>query len=146
MADSSSLAGPDHQTLLAEYKAAQDSAQHHDGLVWSVASVLLGGSLVLLGLILRSMEGDPVRPFIVALAILGIALTLCVWIFRHQLNDIKRQKYERCKEIELLLGMKQHQNLRYRPGSATIVFSIIMIALILIWLTVICMAACPCAA
>ena len=34
---------------IAEYKATQDSAQHHDNLLWYVSSIVWGGNLVLLG-------------------------------------------------------------------------------------------------
>ena len=36
----------DNQSLLVEYQAAQDSAQHHDSLVWTTTGIIWGAGLV----------------------------------------------------------------------------------------------------
>ena len=44
------------QALLVEYEKAQDSAQHHDGIVWSVISMTWAAEMVLLGFVVSSIE------------------------------------------------------------------------------------------
>ena len=41
----------DKEVLLVEYQAAQESAQHHDNLVWTVTALIWGGMLVLLEMV-----------------------------------------------------------------------------------------------
>ena len=41
---------------IAEYKATQDSAQHHDNLLWYVSSIVWGGNLILLGSCLKNIS------------------------------------------------------------------------------------------
>jgi hypothetical protein len=54
----------DLQALLVEYDKAQDSAQHHDSLVWTSVSFIFGGMLVLLRFVLNSLDklGPMVAP------------------------------------------------------------------------------------
>jgi hypothetical protein len=44
--------------LLVEYGKAQDSAEHHDNLVWSIASLNWVGSAVLLGFVFGTIDAD----------------------------------------------------------------------------------------
>jgi len=37
----------DKEVLLVEYQAAQESAQHHDNLIWTVTALIWGGMFVL---------------------------------------------------------------------------------------------------
>jgi hypothetical protein len=46
----------DLQALFLEYDKAQDSAQHHDTLLWTSVSFIFGGMLVLLGFVLNSLD------------------------------------------------------------------------------------------
>jgi hypothetical protein len=90
----------DKEVLLAEYQAAQASAQHHDNLVWTLTGIIWGGMLVLFGFVLGNLDSVNLRLILTLLSILGITLTVAVWLFTLQLNSIKRQKYQRCKTIE----------------------------------------------
>ena len=64
---------------IAEYKAAQDSAQHHDNLLWYVSSIVWGGNLILLGSCLENIHGALSRFLIFWVGIFCILLNLCVW-------------------------------------------------------------------
>ncbi len=44
-----------HQILLVEYQTAQDSAEHHDALLWNVTAIIWGANLVLIGFVLQSI-------------------------------------------------------------------------------------------
>jgi len=129
----------DKEVLLVEYQAAQDSAQHHDSLVWTVTTILWGGTLALFGFVLGNIDKPNLRLILTFLSILGIAVTIAVWGFALQLNSVKRQKYRRCKEIEKLLGMHHHQELKYATGLQRIIYGIVTMLFIIVWLIVLWM-------
>jgi len=126
----------DKEVLLAEYQAAQASAQHHDNLVWTLTSIIWGGMLVLFGFVLGNLDSVNLRLILTLLSILGITMTVAVWLFTLQLNSIKRQKYQRCKTIETSLGMLQHRELKYSSKLQRIIYSIITILFVIAWLSV----------
>jgi len=127
---------PSESSLLTEYQATQDSAQHHDNLVWSVTSIMWGATLVLMGFIFSSLKEVTLRPLIMIVSTLGIALTIAVWVFALQLNSVKRQKYARCKEIEHTLHLRQHSTLRWTGGSQRIIYGVLMGIIIMIWIAI----------
>ena len=123
-----------------EYQATQSSAQHADQLVWTVTSIMWASSLLLLGFIVNALNRNPPTPYrilLTALAVLGLALTVCVWRLAFQLNHVKNQKYERCKKLEDVLSFEQHTKLQYRSGSQRELYSIVMTLFLLVWATVI---------
>ena len=126
----------DKEVLLVEYQAAQESAQHHDNLVWTVTALIWGGMLVLFGFILGNLDNASLRLILILLSIIGIALTIAVLVFTLQYNSVTRQKYQRCKTIELLLGMRQHNELKYTPRLQKIIYNIITILFVIAWFIV----------
>jgi len=131
-----SKASPEH--LIVEYQAAQDSAQHHDTLVWSVTSVMWGGSLVLLGFILAALKEPGLRVLMTGLCLLGIALTIGVWVFAVKLAAVKRHKYRRCKAIERELHLQQHTSLSYSFGSGRLIYGVLMALFLAAWALTLC--------
>lgn len=127
----------EHDALLVEYQAAQDSAQHHDILLWTVTGLMWGASLILLGFVLEKLTDPTLRPLITAVSVLGIVINVTVWIFALQFNSVKRQKYARCKELEKQLNLSQHRNLRYASKSQGILYGIVMLIFIFTWIIVI---------
>jgi len=93
---------------LTIYQKAQDSAEHHDKLLWTVTSIMWAGNLALLGFILNNMVSllsshDNHYSYKVLLTLcssLGIILMICVKKFAYQFNAIKNEKYEICKQLE----------------------------------------------
>ena len=128
----------DRDSLRAEYAAAQGSAEHHDGLVWTVTSIFWGASLVLLGFILDNAAEVELRSLTTALASFGLLLTVFVWTLALSFNSIVRQKYQRCKEIEGTLHMRHHTALRYQAGFQRIIYGVIMVGFIVVWTLVLC--------
>ena len=124
------------EVLLVEYQAAQESAQHHDNLVWTVTALIWGGMLVLFGFVLGNLDNSSLRLILILLSIIGVALTIAVLVFTLQYNSVTRQKYQRCKTIELLLGMRQHNELKYTRGLQKIIYSIITILFVIAWFVV----------
>ena len=126
----------DKEVLLVEYQAAQESAQHHDNLVWTVTALIWGGMLVLFGFILGNLNNASLRLILILLSIVGITLTIVACVFTVQYNSVMRQKYQRCKDIELLLHMRQHTELKYPPGLQKIIYHIITVLFVIAWCTV----------
>lgn len=62
--------------LLVEYQAAQDSAHHHDNMLWSTTSIMWGASLLVIGFVLQHLEDATLRPLITALSVLGLVLAI----------------------------------------------------------------------
>jgi hypothetical protein len=128
---------PTHDDLLVEYQAAQDSAQHHDQLVWSITSILWASSLVLLGLVLTAMRQPGLQVPLTAAGLIALVLTTYLWRCARQLRAVKIQKYKRCVAIERELGLHQHSSLSYPSGSQTAGYSVVMSLFMLVWLVVI---------
>lgn len=116
MEDEKEISHPTDGELLVEYQAAQNSAQHHDTLIWSINSVVWGASLILLGLLLKLSPDRSMIPIVSLISLLGILLIIKVWTYTFQLAELKRQKYERCKEIEKKLGLQQHRSVMWKSG------------------------------
>lgn len=130
----------DTRFIEIEYRKAQDSAEHHAYLGWLVTSLTVAGSLVLLGLLARSV-GDPAHFEVSALAaLLGLALSIATNLLHRKFADIARQKYERCKDLELKLGGKQHLELRSRGPSARFLVNAVTGALAVTWACVLLLA------
>ena len=134
------MAEPDDKTrqiLLVEYQAAQDSAQFHDGLIWTVSSIMWGGSLVLLGFMVAAEHGPGNANLAVVIALLGLLLNVSVWVISWQLRKIKNHKYKRCKAIEKELPpLEQHKSLDHFRGMQTAIHSIINVLFCICWLYV----------
>ena len=123
----------DKEILIAEYQAAQGSAQHHDQLVWAITSILWGSSLVLLGFVLGMLGRPDLRLPITFVVINAIVLTIYLWKCVRQLRDVKIHKYRRCIAIEEQLGMQQHRTLQYSAGEQTRGYSIVMSLFLALW-------------
>jgi hypothetical protein len=127
---------PAPDVLLVEYQAAQDSAQHHDNLVWTTTGIIWGSSLVLLGFVLANLTTSPLKLVITALSALGLLLCAFVWTAAVQFGSVKSQKYNRCKEIEQLLGLKQHSELQYKSRAQRTLYAVTMSAFVVTWIVV----------
>ena len=127
----------EQEALLVEYQAAQDSAQHHDNLIWAISSVMWGASLILLGFILTTDPSRGSAALITIIAALGLVLTANVWITTFQLRALKNHKYQRCKEIEdQIETLRQHSTVQYVRGSQSFMYSLVMIVLLAAWFAV----------
>lgn len=128
---------PERDALLVEYQSAQDSAHHHDQLVWSITSILWASSLLLFGLVVTVLGRPGLKWPLTSAAILAIILTIYLWSCVRQLRALKVQKYKRCVAIEGILGMEQHSKIEYPPGSQTARYSFVMSVFLLLWVLLI---------
>jgi len=126
---------PTEDWAKVEYQAAQDSAHHHDSLVWQTTSIIWAGNLVMLGLIIKDNNVDTtsLHDLFIILGALGILLSLFVWSMQLQFRKIRNFKYKRCKEIEPVYHMKQHTDLPYCKGSQTCAYAVINMVFIAAW-------------
>ena len=124
----------DTQSLIAEYQSAQDSAQHHDNQVWDTTGIIWAAGLVLFGFVIQSLDNQKLKLPIIIVCILAIIMLLYLWVMALQLNSVKNQKYERCKELEAILHFEQHSKLRYAKYSGRIFYAMVMITFIAAWI------------
>jgi hypothetical protein len=89
-----------------------------------------GATLLLMGFILQAVTQAALWPLLTVLSVLGIALTVCVWVFALQFNRVKRHKYARCKEIEKALGLQQHRTLRWKARNQRVLYGLVMVILL----------------
>ena len=128
-----------------EYQTAQNSAQHHDQLVWTTTGILWGASLIILGFVLTGIDSTSVpRILLTAVSVLGITLVLVLWRFVHIWRGVKLRKYAVCRDLEELQGspfMKKHHStehgkypsrFRMMPCHATV-----SALFVVVWLVVI---------
>ncbi len=127
------------QIWLAEYEAVQQSAQHHDLLLWSVTSIIWAGNLVILGFIISNIRNACLLFVVIMVFILGIAMIFSVWKFMSQFHAIKKQKYERCKIIEKIIedefgiAIRQHRDVEWSEGSQKTIYGVLTILFIITW-------------
>lgn len=95
---------------------------------------------MLLGFVLGNLYDDKLKPVLIMLSVLGLILTVAVWMISLLLNSVMRQKYQRCKNIEEQLDMHQHRDLKYIPKFVRIIYGIITAFFTISWLTILLMA------
>ena len=134
------LSPPERDSLLCEYQAAQDSAQHHDALVWNITSILWASSLVLMGFVVSAIGQPKLRVVVTLVGFVAVLLTLVLWGFVRQLRGVKVQKYRRCIALEKQLGMELHSSLKYSAGSQTTWYTVMMIVFVCVWLALVLFA------
>lgn len=121
--------------FLTEYIKAQDSAEHHDTLIWTATGVACAANIALLIFAVRedTFLNYPITSTL--LGLLGILLIICVWVLSDAFIALKKRKYDRCKELERKFGFKQHLNeSKYYPrGRQRLVYNVCMFMFILLW-------------
>lgn len=122
-----------NESKLMEYQMAQESAQHHDNLVWTVSTLTWGVSSVLLGFVLNNVEENTLNYVILLFCLIGIFLIICSWMFARQFRNIRNQKYRRCKALERELGLLQHTKTEHPVGSQSFWYSGVMVLFLVTW-------------
>ena len=137
---------PEWDIEIDEYKAAQDSAQHHDNLTWNTTALLWAGNFVLLGFVVNGLLTKPAGNFVPLACILGLVLTIAVWRIAYLFNKVKNVKYKRCQEIEKKYGMKQHLMMNdkktYPKRAMMRLYAVVSIAFLLAWFLILLCGIC----
>jgi hypothetical protein len=138
-----SLSSEKMSNMRVEYQKAQDSAEHHDSLLWYVTSIVWSGNLILLGEVATSTKTHLASILILPISVLALVLNLFVWAAAFQFRSVKKQKYEYCKQIEdKLPGMRgQHRNLCHPPGVTWTLYCSVTILFLIVWFAFLLMAA-----
>ncbi|MDT8303472.1 MAG: ABC transporter permease [Sedimentisphaerales bacterium] len=121
--------------FLTEYKKAQDSAEHHGNLIWTATGVACAANIALLIFVIRK-EGSLNYPITsTLLGVLGISLIGLVWLLANALIELKKRKYDRCKELERVFGFKQHLNesKHYPAGRQRLIYNVCLAIILFIW-------------
>ncbi len=131
---------PKASWLLVEYQAAQDSAQHHDNLLWNTTGAVWAAELVALGFAVQQLGTVARRPTVLAVGFIAILMLLYEWIMALQFRSVKNQKYKRCKQIEAILHLEQHTKLNYFTSWGSIVYAFVVLSFLSVWGFVLCAA------
>jgi hypothetical protein len=108
------------QIDLVEYQKTQESAEHHDRLLWGAVGLLTTGMAPLLAVASHKQDSTLARFYPPVLGmILSVLLIYFVWSF----GTIRLKKYERCKQLELKHKMQQH-NSTPRTGQRWVVYTL----------------------
>jgi hypothetical protein len=84
------------EVRLIEYQKAQDSAEHHNNIMWTLINVGIGFSLTILYLAYTNLE---ILIKLILLFIGSFALFYFSFIIESS-NEMKNKKYDICKQIE----------------------------------------------
>src|SRR5262249_39807951 len=127
----------DREELLGLYELAQQSAEHHDTLLWEVTYIIWGSTTLLLGFVLEAIKGEPFLALMTSLV--SIFLTVMVLRFAMLYRRIRNKKYAICKEIETDLEMKWKSHAattNYSPHEQTTWYWLATIIFVVIWVCV----------
>jgi hypothetical protein len=125
--------------LLVEYQKAQDSAEHHDDYVGAVTSLWLG-SAILIGFVLSGLTAKQAADHKLVfyfVAALGIFVTLLAWSWAERASTLKAQKYSRCKDIEAILGMRQHSCVGPAKWWQPWAYRLLVVIFVAVWIVVV---------
>ena len=126
--------------LLVEYESAQSSAQHHDGLVWTVTNVLWALSFALFGFVVSLLDKErlmslvPFRVLLTLVCFVGFSLPAYAWVFARQLARLRNSKYARCKTIERKLGLRNHSDVNHPKTFQQQIYGAMVLSIGLLWL------------
>jgi hypothetical protein len=110
---------------------------HTSGVLgWLSTSIMVAGSLILLGLLAATLTDPRHVEFSLLIALLGLSISIALNLADRKFDEIARQKYQRCKDLELRLGGKQHLEVRSRYPSLRYLVNMITLALAVTWVLV----------
>ena len=136
------LTDNERNILLVEYQKAQDSAQHHDSLIWTSGGILWGASLVLIALVVGGLHERRPTALFVGISLFAMLLQGFHWIMAETYNAVKNRKYERCREIEAKINEEKtqhlmkthlHENEKYPKKRFTYWYRAVAVAYLGLW-------------
>jgi len=123
----------DKEVLLIEYQKTQDSAQHHVSMSRTATNIMWAASLVLFGFVYNNLTDSKLSLLSTFICTLGIILSITVNMMDISLEKVVKQKYRRCKDIEDLLGMKQHSKLLSSGVPFRMFYNGITLLFVIMW-------------
>ncbi len=128
---------PTEATLLIEYQKAQDSAEHHDKLVWTVSSIFFAGLTALLGFIVKDYTDIKEEPITLLVSIFALIMIYSLYVFISSFRMFKNESYKRCRIIEKQLGMEQHRRKAKEIGKQTKMMWILLASYFIVFMIII---------
>jgi hypothetical protein len=136
--------------LILEYEQAQESAEHHDSLMWEVTSIIWGAATLLIGFIVEAIcNGNiAVQMVISATAVLGLVLTWFSYYLIRRNNQRMNELYLVCQRIECKLSLqysihceaKKTAHERKWVGAQKRLYLIISIFFSVVWLLILALS------
>jgi len=105
-----SLTDQEHRTFLKEYELSQDMHNYYGHLTWEIGSIIIGGSIAGLALVISNQPRPSVVVSFFAIVVIGMAIAF--FLFMRRYRNITKLHLDRCIEIEERLGMKQHTKVK----------------------------------
>jgi hypothetical protein len=116
-----------NETLLTEYKAAQDSISHYEKMIWTIGSI---SNALMVALIGTFVKPDNPATILVAFVVSVILYSLW-WLFEFRYRQINISKFRRLWEIEKELNMNHHLKVKsddklrkFKPRADILITSI----------------------
>jgi hypothetical protein len=136
---------------LKELQLAQKSAEHHDSLVWTSSSIFTASALIMLGTVVSEFNKIP-ELILVMVCLIGFLICVFNCYLIKDFGMIKKDRYEKCKEIENYLNFKlmlngeekialHSEKTKRMGGQKTLYFSFLAI-LMFIWIMLIFIKLC----
>ena len=95
-------------TLMKEYGLSQDMHNYYGHLVWEIASILVGGSIAGLALVVSYQPRPSMSVSFFAFAVIAMAIVFFLVVRRYR--EITFVHLVRCREIEARIGfLQQHR-------------------------------------
>jgi hypothetical protein len=127
--------------LLAEYERAQEIGLHSDAILYEVTAIIWGANTLLLGFILEVPCDSDNQKLIIAVAVLGIFMTLYVPYINWLIKKGQDLAYQICRDIEpkLVLPNRLHNRIhdgypRWKPGRVAL--GVLTLSFIGVWIYV----------
>ncbi len=96
------------EKYIAEYQATQDTYLHYDAFRWQAGSILIAGVFVFWGFLLTAAFTRWGMGF--GLSSLAVSALMSIWLlFAQHYRNIYLCKLDRIRQLEGLLGFKQHR-------------------------------------
>jgi hypothetical protein len=130
---------PNEDMIGRIYEMAQQSAEHHDTVLWEATYIVWGSTTLLLGFVLEAIDQQPALCLITA--VLSIFMTIMVLVLALSFRKVRNRKYAICREIENALSFqwKQHQEMEgpiYPKGIQTRWYVGATFVFVVVWLCV----------
>lgn len=130
--------------MLCEYRAAQESAQHYNGLLWHVISIFAAANAVLVGIGLSIYLGAKLSFLafwlVLGMAILGGLLNGFAWACTEVFRKFQADKHKRCKDIEAQIIAATHQSMKLHTGHKDLrvsqkwFYRVVLLVSVLFWI------------
>lgn len=100
------------EAYLIEYQMSQQSAEHHDTLLWTSTGIIWAANFVLFGLISDNIFKEASlqhKCLLTLISSVAIIINAAMLALAYSFRRIRLLKYKRCQRIEKRFGLWQHR-------------------------------------